>query len=61
MIVWGIEDEPVRETIRKAFAPQRPSGWGTAWRIVGWMMLVAALGAAIGAWLVMEGFVQAHG
>lgn len=34
----------------------RPSGWSQAWRIVGWLFLAGALGAAIGGWIVMEGW-----
>jgi hypothetical protein len=40
IVCWGIEDAPV------------PSGWVTAWRIVGWLILAGALGIALGSMLV---------
>ena len=45
------------QAIEKIDAPlgATPSGWFTAWRIVGWMLLAGALGAAIGGWLVVQG------
>lgn len=35
------------------YRPCRESGWPQAWRIVGWMLIAGALGAAIGVWIVL--------
>ena len=40
-------------TARNMSEPDRPSGWRTAWQIVGWMLIAGALGATIGVWLVL--------
>ena len=56
--VWYFPRAPLNDVERLpdpdyGLIPTHRSGWFTAWRIVGWMLMAGALGATIGVWLVL--------